>query len=572
MAEYLAPGVFVEETSFRSKSIEGVSTSTTAFVGPTRTGPVGIIPEILTSFADFERIYGGLSDLAFASGAPNTNYLAHSVMAYFNEGGARLYVSRVSAGTPAASTDLINGTESKVKARFPGSAGNGKALLRQVSQQASLSTAAAAIDGSLILIPGNAAAVPPVADGVFVKQSGVWKDSAKATKTFVSADEASMQLVTLKVQVTNSEGKVFGEEGLGFDPQHKRFVGNILSPNPSRRADQLAQQYAVSLDKSVTAYALFAATKPDSGSDSKALDVSGGSDTAPALQNWKDALALVEGLEDVSILAAPGHTEQDPAIAPGIASALVSQAEKRNSYRVAVLDVPQGKLVSEAQAYKSKFDSKYAALYYPWVVTPNPDFNPNDPRLPAEVTLPPSGFLCGIYARSDIERGVFKAPANEVIRSAVRFERLVTNGEQELLNPLGVNCLRAFTNRGNRVWGARTTSSDPEWKYINVRRYFLYLEHSIDRGTQWSVFEPNGERLWANVRDSVLAFLYNEWMNGALLGDRPEQAYFVKCDRNTMTQNDLDNGRLVCLVGVAALKPAEFVIFRIGQKTADAKS
>ena len=250
----------------------------------------------------------------------------------------------------------------------------------------------------------------------------------------------------------------------------------------------------------------------------------------------------------------------------------MSHAEKRRSYRIAVLDVPKAKIVSEAKTYKGKIDSKYAGLYYPWVVAPNPDFNPNNPNTPAELVLPPSGFVCGVYARSDVERGVHKAPANEVVRSALRFERLVTTGEQEVLNPLGVNCLRYFAGRGHRIWGARTTSSDPEWKYINIRRYFLYLEHSIDRGTQWSVFEPNGERLWANVRDTVSSFLYNEWINGALLGDKPEQAFFVKCDRSTMTQNDLDNGRLICLIGVAAIKPAEFVIFRIGQKTADART
>jgi hypothetical protein len=204
-------------------------------------------------------------------------------------------------------------------------------------------------------------------------------------------------------------------------------------------------------------------------------------------------------------------------------------------------------------------------------VVANPNARPGNDRVPKEIALPPSGFICGIYARNDIERGVFKAPANEVVRGALRFERDVSFGEQEMLNPLGVNCLRFFPGRGYRVWGARTASSDPEWKYVNIRRYFNYLEASIDRGTQWAVFEPNGERLWANIRTTVSDFLYNEWVTGALLGTRPEEAFFVRCDRSTMTQNDLDNGRLVCLIGVAALKPAEFVIFRIGQKTADAR-
>src|SRR5262249_24040293 len=154
----------------------------------------------------------------------------------------------------------------------------------------------------------------------------------------------------------------------------------------------------------------------------------------------------------------------------------------------------------------------------------------------------------GIYARSDIERGVWKAPANEVVRSALRFESDVNFATQETLNPVGVNCLRYLSGRGYRVWGARTISSDPEWKYVSIRRYFNYLERSIDVGTQWAVFEPNGERLWSNIRDTIDSFLYSEWRSGALLGDDPKQAYFIRCDRSTMTQNDLDNGRLVCLV------------------------
>jgi len=179
--------------------------------------------------------------------------------------------------------------------------------------------------------------------------------------------------------------------------------------------------------------------------------------------------------------------------------------------------------------------------------------------------------VCGIYARNDINRGVYKAPANEVVDGAIGLETILNKSQQDVLNPLGVNCFRFFEGRGFRLWGARTISSDPEWKYVNLRRYFAYLEHSIDKGTQWAVFEPNGELLWRNVRSTISDFLLNEWQNGALLGDKPESAYFVKCDRSTMTQNDLDNGRLVCLVGVAALRPAEYVIIRIGQWTADRK-
>ena len=197
---------------------------------------------------------------------------------------------------------------------------------------------------------------------------------------------------------------------------------------------------------------------------------------------------------------------------------------------------------------------------------------PGVESIPREILLPPSGFICGIYARNDLERGVHKAPANEAVRGALRFEFEINFAQQEVLNPLGVNCLRYLPGRGYRVWGARTVSSDPEWKYVNVRRYFNYVERSIDQGTQWAVFESNGERLWANIRDTISSFLYNEWASGALLGGSPKEAFLVRCDRSTMTQNDLDNGRLICLIGIAVLKPAEFVIFRIGQKTADARS
>jgi phage tail sheath protein FI len=573
MPEYLAPGVFVEETSFRSKSIEGVSTSTTAFVGPTRSGPIGAVPELITSFADFERTYGGLDDLAYSGASdPKINYIAHAVMAYFNEGGARLYVARVAgASATAEGTDLVNSRTSKFVARFPGAFG-GTATTPSVitvaikASASSTNAATKAVDGSFLRINANT----PV---LLVKREGVWRTAAGAAHTFTAANEtAGMDLLTLEVTTLDADGHLAEYNDLGLDSAHKRYIGTILAKTPATAAAQLSQAFAFDVANTVTAFQLHTAFAPDANSSVKTINLTNGSDALPGAGDYTDALGIIEGIEGVSIGASPGHTEFPGLVTSGsnaVTLALIAHAEKRRSYRIAVLDVPKGQLVGGAQTFKGKIDSKYAALYYPWVVAPNPDFNPADPWMPAELVLPPSAFLCGIYARSDTERGVHKAPANEIIRSAVRFERLVTTGEQEVLNPLGVNCLRFFSGRGNRVWGARTTTSDPEWKYVNVRRYFLYLEHSIDRGTQWSVFEPNGERLWANIRDTVTSFLHNEWVNGALLGDKPEQAFFVKCDRTTMTQNDLDNGRLICLVGVAAIKPAEFVVFRIGQKTAD---
>ena len=280
----------------------------------------------------------------------------------------------------------------------------------------------------------------------------------------------------------------------------------------------------------------------------------------------KTGLKLLEDIEDVSIVAAPGSTyvpagSNFAVQAQTAVNALIGHCQLMK-YRIAVLDSTNDHSISDVLAFRGKLDSTYAALYYPWVTVLDPVTN-------TEINLPPSGFVAGIYARNDVNRAVYKAPANEVVTLALGFEKTINKAQQEILNPQGVNCFRFFEGRGYRLWGARTISSDPEWKYVNLRRYFAYLERSIDKSTQFAVFEPNGEALWANIRRMVEDFLFSEWQSGALLGDKPEKAFFVRCDRSTMNQNDLDNGRLVCQIGVAPLRPAEFVIFRIGQFTAD---
>lgn len=257
-------------------------------------------------------------------------------------------------------------------------------------------------------------------------------------------------------------------------------------------------------------------------------------------------LRALEGVPEIAVVAVPGASA---------ATALVEHAERMH-YRFAILDCPYGQSVDEVTAFREGIESSYAALYYPWVTD-------------AQIGLAPSGFVAGIYARTDSNRGVFKAPANERVEGAVGLETMLSEHDVRALSSHGINALRVFEGGDVRVWGARTVSSDPEWKYVNVRRYFIYLEHSIDRGTQWTVFEPNGEDLWASVRDTISNFLMGEFRSGALAGDRPQDAFFVKCDRTTMTQDDLDNGRLVCIVGVAPLRPAEFVDIHIGRWTAD---
>jgi uncharacterized protein len=270
----------------------------------------------------------------------------------------------------------------------------------------------------------------------------------------------------------------------------------------------------------------------------------------PTATAYASALARLADV-DVALVAAP---------AAPVAPALVEHAE-RLRYRFALLDTGEGQSVEQAAALGGPVDSAYAALAYPWLRVA-------DPITGGEIALPPSGFVAGIYARNDAERGVQHAPANEAVAGAAPTVAL---GERDLQSLAGrsINPFRALPTGETVLWGARTTSSDPQWKYVNVRRYLIYLEHSIDNGTQWAVFEPNGEQLWASVRSSVTDFLFTEFQRGALAGRTPDEAFFVRCDRTTMTQDDLDAGRLVCLVGVAAVKPAEFVILRIGLWTAD---
>lgn len=560
MPEYLAPGVYVEETSFRAKSIEGVGTSTTGFAGPTRKGPVGGIPELLTSFGDFERIYGGLGDLGFG-----LNFLAHAVRAYFDNGGARLYVARVAnAGAVAAASPLIvDGGNPAGNARFiargQGVAGNGTITARLIATPVSAATLARSAQGSLLRF----GAAPTLA----VRRGNTWQDTENNPVDVAAL--ASGDVLSLVLTLAGENEAAVMLEDLGFDRAHPRWVGHVLAVNPVRRIDQLQNMFALEIGEDVSAFELLNGLFDNA--TERSFSLSGGSDgAAPGATAYQAALDELARLEDIAIVAAPGHSAY--ADFQTIQQALISHAEARRAYRIAVLDTPPELEFSGARETRGMIDSKYAALYYPWVIVANPLAQPGRDDIPREIALPPSGFVCGIYARNDVERGVHKAPANEIVRGALRFETDVNFDEQGVLNPVGVNCLRYLTGRGYRVWGARTASSDPEWKYVNVRRYFNYLEASIDRSTQWAVFEPNGERLWANVRQTIADFLYTEWKNGALLGSRPEEAFFVRCDRSTMTQNDLDNGRLICLVGVAAIKPAEFVIFRIGQKTADAQA
>jgi phage tail sheath protein FI len=643
MPEYLAPGVYVEEVSFRAKSIEGVSTSVCGFIGPTRYGPVGGEPELLTSFADFDRIYGGLDGLEFELGDTTTenteshiNYLAHAVRAFFDNGGSKLYVTRIY--DPDSDADTIPedtgkasfgiGSPGRIVARFPGRAGNMRITF---GVKTSANILSADLDGDprlsgagefdLIYVHqlGGTASSPPVPEGFYdVGLNGGQLTFSNASVSdfdvsrFSPVGAYSVHLITVTASVLRP-GPFSTDELIGpfsLHPLSRNALTSYFTRDPDSRGRFLHVPFAFEdfptsgssvatwllgaeiidvIDRSVAPDTELTAGSPDisrprASELERTYTLAGGSDgRLPTANTYKGSDTGIEktgletfaDVEEISIVAAPGyshHAEQlteaeDYRRASQITQHLISHCE-RMRYRVAVLDSPDNFVLSEVRNFRGKFDSKYAALYYPWISV----LDPTDRDGRREIQLPPSGFVAGIYARTDVERGVFKAPANEPVRGAIGYEKMLNKAQQDILNPEGINCFRFFEGRGHRVWGARTISSDPEWKYISVRRYFAYLEHSIDRGTQWAVFENNGDPLWANIRRTIEDFLFNEWKSGALLGLKPEEAFFVRCDRTTMTQNDLDNGRLICLIGVAVVKPAEFVIFRIGQWTADRKS
>ncbi len=263
-----------------------------------------------------------------------------------------------------------------------------------------------------------------------------------------------------------------------------------------------------------------------------------------------DELNAFENIDEISIVYAPNAD-------PDQVQAVIAHCEERKN-RIAIIDADRVSNIGTIKPRDKYGSSRYAACYYPWVKI-------LDPTTGSEKFVPPGGYVAGIYARNDSERGVHKAPANQIVLGATDLEFQISQSEQEPLTEQGINTIRFFPGRGILLWGARTLSTDPDWKYVNVRRLIIFIEQSIDKGTQWVVFEPNNENLWANVRATIEDFLVTLWRNGALAGIKPEEAFFVKCDRTTMTQNDIDNGKLICMIGVAPAKPAEFVIFRIGQ-------
>lgn len=512
MPEYLSPGVYVEEIDTGNKPIEGVSTSTVGFFGPTERGPV--IPTLITSFTDFVRQFGGyLQDL----------YLARSVEAYFLNGGLRCFIERVvSAGATTASAALGDMT---VSALGPGAWGG--LVWVKISR--------AGLDNG----------TDPARANLF-KLSAMYWQKAPPLPVVDPTDPAS---ATDPNRVEPAVLEVY--DNLSADPNSSAFYES----NINNISNLITVQHTGPSRPPNTAGTPAAQPFIPGGGDGAALTLADYTGDPAADPGKKLGLAAFDEVDEISILCCP----DEHAFPPNIASNMIGQCENRKD-RFAIVQAPLS-APPVASHYPNPAEvSKYAGYYYPWVKI-------TDPITGTDMLIPPGGHVAGIYARTDEERGVHKAPANADIRGIVDLQLQITKGQQDLLNPRGVNALRTFPGQGFLVWGARCTTLDPDWKYINVRRLFIFVEKSIQVGTFWVVFEPNDEPLWARVRRSVGDFLKRLWMDGMLQGKTAEEAYFVRCDRTTMTQADIDNGRMIAIIGIAPVKPAEFVIFRIGQWT-----
>jgi phage tail sheath protein FI len=523
MPEYLAPGVYVEEISSGPKPIEGISTSVAGFLGPTERGPEDI--QYITSFLAFQRMYGKHLPV-------NQSYMVHAVQGFFDNGGQRCFIGRIT-GTGAAFATLQLGNFIAV-AVGRGAWGNRVFVKVKPSSQATQGSAKAAAWVRIQVMYYRT--VPAQIIDPFDRNQ-LQNPARVSPDVLEDFDDLSPQPGDANFLVTAING---ASQLIAILPPDPLVPGQGITPGdfqPLQGGD----------DGNTTL------AQPDYVGDLNPLFPN----DPNHILGLGHGMTAMNSVEEVSLLVLP-----DQAGNSDLTALVVSTCELLHD-RFGVLSVARGFQVTG----KPDLDTNYAGQYYPWIWV-------YDPVVRDDVMIPPAGHVTGIIARTDLDQGVHKAPANAVVAGAKRMQKPVLRDDQALLNPVGINCIRDFTadGRGIRLWGARTMTSDPEWKYINVRRLFLFIEGSIYRGTQWVVFEPNSDPTWARVARTVTSFLNTVWRSGALLGTTQDQAFFVKCDRTTMTPDDIDNGRLICVIGIAPVKPAEFVIFRIGQKTADAPS
>ena len=586
MAESLSPGVYVEEYDSGATPMQGVSTSTAGFVGLAERGPVIGQPQLVTSFADYKRMYGGyLSQAAYGS----NRFLPYAVEQFFANGGARAYIMRAVPGDAKAGSRTTGVL--KLTAANPGAWAEDLRVV--VTPASKAKTQVLAVNGADLTLKNadgfNPGDVVELFDGKTAAHATVKSvlDKVVTLDAPCTLDVADTKVGTAKyiktceITLTARLGETVETfENLSLKPDAlnnvcvKTAKSDLIcvevtaakapaAPAPKEK-DKDGKEIPAPAPKaaSIVPYELCGG----SGSE-LVLTLQGGSNgsvltvTPDAFLGKDDGPGKRTGLQafqengNVSIMAIPGVT------APEVQASLIAFCENKKSC-FAILDVPMElKKTNDVANFRDMYDSTYAAMYHPWLEM-------YDAGSKRSAYFPPSGAMAGIYARTDIERGVHKAPANEVVRGCTGLSCAYNEGEQDILNPIGVNLIRSFTGRGIRVWGARTISSNGLWKYLNVRRLFIYVEESIKANTNWVVFEPNSTTLWNRVTRTIETFLATCWRDGALAGSTPSEAFFVECGPTTMTQDDIDNGRLICQIGIAPVKPAEFVIFRITQKTA----
>jgi phage tail sheath protein FI len=523
MPQYFTPGVYIEEIERGPRPIEGVATSTAAFLGETERGPTR--PLLVTGFNQYARWFGNVFD--------PTKFMPQAAFGFFDNGGQQLYVSRIvhRANDEASASRTFGGLV--VEASGSGAWGN------QVWVGVAASTTTKpdpANPGTTIPIGINLVA----AYWTTAPTGGLFNPLTDTTTT------PRPQLVETFNDVSLDPGSP--------DFFDKRVNGNSALVVLARQDGQPAST-------------LPPIAQPPAGSGALAGGATSATAISPADYTGDDpdpskriglAALLLDDFRDVALLYSPNAP--DPVV-----KELISQCENQK-FRFTVIDSPPNAgNAATIDPRTTLDDTEYAAFYYPWIYI-------SDPLSGAKVKVPPGGHVLGAYARTDTDRGVFKAPANETLQDVIDLEYKIDDGTQALLNPRGVNVVRNLPGRGIRIWGARTLSSNALWKYVPVRRLFIFLERSIYEGTQWVVFEPNDERLWARVIDTIRLFLRTQWREGALMGATEDQAFRIACDRTTMTQDDILNGRLICEIGIAPVRPAEFVVFRIYQNTAEAQA
>ncbi len=526
------PGVYVREVPSQNKPIEGVGTSVAAFVGLAPWGPVNT-PTRITSWMSFARTFGAPQSKdnpegPFMDGA----YLAHAVYGFFLNGGGACWVVRVGSGNYG---DIP-------QAALPSAAESGLTSLRLLATEEAVKA-------------GEPVSVTIVDESAAAGEKGTASEKGAAgEKGGASQGQASSwkpnPTFTVEVKVGEKVQETYSKLTVTPGP---KYMLSVLDAE-SKLVKAVPGDGGAPIVPNAATYKLEA---PAAGSvKPKLTDLTGDSAHGTGLSG----LAMTDEITMVCIPDLMSLASSDEDIR-GIQKTLTDLCTQGR--RMAILDPPQGLSAQEIATWQQNEQTPstpFATLYWPWIRV----LHPVDGQL---VEVPPCGHIAGLWARTDETRGVFKAPANEVVSGAVGLASDINNSDQDPLNRNGVNCIRGFPGRGIRTWGARTlaTDSDPEWKYINVRRLFNYLTASIAQGTSWAVFEPNDEMLWGQLRIAVANFLMGVWREGGLFGASPDEAFFVKCDSDTNPQEAIEAGQVNVLVGVAPVEPAEFVIFQVSQ-------